>query len=291
MLCLPRCLAGCQLFPTWDAAIWAAWLYNGCIFSYISGSRVSTGSINYILLQPPHTHITIMSSIITSLTPTQVNDELHKMQQFIQKEAEEKAREIELKADQEYEIEKAGIVRQETASIDANAADKLKKAALKQQIAKSTVANKTRLKVLTQRQASLNEIFDEAKEALAKITKNKQQYRPILHSLVLEGLLKLLEPAAVVRVTEADKALANELIPALTKEYKEVTKRDVQITVATDNFLSRETVIGGAIVSDAPGKIELDNTLAERLTLLSEEALPAIRLEMFGISKTRKFFD
>lgn len=232
-----------------------------------------------------------MSSIITSLTPNQVNDELNKMQQFIKKEAEEKAREIELKANQEYEIEKTSIVRSETSNIDANSADKLKKAALKQQITKSTIANKTRLKVLTQRQESLNEIFEETKVALVKITKNKQQYKPILHSLILEGLLKLLEPAAIVRVTEADKALATELIAALSKEYKEITKRDVSITVSTDNYLSKETSIGGAIVSDAAGKIELDNTLSERLTLLSEEALPAIRLEMFGISQTRKFFD
>ena len=231
-----------------------------------------------------------MSSIITSLTPNQVNDELNKMQQFIKKEAEEKAREIELKANQEYEIEKTSIVRSETSNIDANSADKLKKAALKQQITKSTIANKTRLKVLTQRQEALNEIFEETKVALVKITKNKQQYKPIMHSLILEGLLKLLEPAAIVRVTEADKALANELIANLTKEYKEITKRDVSITVSADNCLGKENV-GGAIVTDAASKIELNNTLAERLKLLSEEALPAIRLEMFGISQTRKFFD
>ncbi|KAG0672092.1 V-ATPase V1 sector subunit E [Maudiozyma exigua] len=230
------------------------------------------------------------SSIITSLTPNQVNDELNKMQQFIRKEAEEKAREIELKANQEYEIEKTSIVRSETANIDANSADKLKKANLKQQITKSTIANKTRLKVLTQRQESLNEIFDQTKEALVKITKNKQQYRPIMHSLILEGLLKLLEESAIVRVTAQDRQLATELIAALTKEYKEITKRDVNIIVDSDNVLPAED-IGGAIVTDAASKIELNNTLQERLKLLSEEALPAIRLEIFGITKTRKFFD
>lgn len=230
------------------------------------------------------------SSIITSLTPNQVNDELNKMQQFIRKEAEEKAREIELKANQEYEIEKTSIVRSETANIDANSADKLKKANLKQQITKSTIANKTRLKVLTQRQESLNEIFDQTKDALVKITKNKQQYKPIMHSLILEGLLKLLEESAIVRVTSQDRQLATELIAALTKEYKEITKRDVNIIVDSDNVLPAED-IGGAIVTDAASKIELNNTLQERLKLLSEEALPAIRLEMFGITKTRKFFD
>lgn len=59
-----------------------------------------------------------MSSAITALTPNQVNDELNKMQAFIRKEAEEKAKEIQLKADQEYEIEKTNIVRNETNNID-----------------------------------------------------------------------------------------------------------------------------------------------------------------------------
>ena len=67
------------------------------------------------------------SSIITSLTPNQVNDELNKMQAFIKKEAEEKAREIKLKANQEYEIEKTNLVRQEISNIDANYEKNLKK--------------------------------------------------------------------------------------------------------------------------------------------------------------------
>ena len=90
-----------------------------------------------------------MSAAITSLTPTQVNDELNKMQAFIKKEAEEKAKEIQLKADQEYEIEKTSIVRNEISSIDAAMEDKTKKATLKQQIVKSTIANKMRLKAVS----------------------------------------------------------------------------------------------------------------------------------------------
>lgn len=229
------------------------------------------------------------SSIITSLTPNQVNDELNKMQAFIRKEAEEKAREIQLKADQEYEIEKTSIVRNETSNIDSNFENKLKKASLKQQITKSTIANKMRLKVLGAREEALDEIFEVAKEKLAKLAKDKKQYKPVLHSLILEACLRLLEPSVIVKVAERDGELANSLIDAVTKEYKETTKRDIEITISKV-FLNKDTT-GGCIVSDSLGKIELNNTLEERLQLLNQEALPAIRLEMFGISKTRKFFD
>lgn len=230
-----------------------------------------------------------MSSVITSLTPNQVNDELNKMQAFIKKEAEEKAKEVQLKADQEYEIEKTGIVRNEISNIDANFEDKLKKASLKQQITKSTIANKMRLKVLSAREESLDKIFEQAKTGLKALSKNDKKYKPVLHSLILEALLKLLEPEAVIKATEKDKKLVEAIINDVAKEYKEIAGRDVSITVS-DEFLSKDCA-GGVIVTDEAGKIEVDNTLEERLQLLSEEALPAIRLEMFGPSKTRKFFD
>lgn len=56
------------------------------------------------------------------------------MQAFIEKEAKEKAKEIKLKADEEYEIEKASIVRSETAAIDSTYEQKLKETLILYQI-------------------------------------------------------------------------------------------------------------------------------------------------------------
>lgn len=64
------------------------------------------------------------------------------MKAFIEKEAQEKAKEIRVKADEEYEIEKSSIVRSETAAIDAAHEQKLKKAALAQQITKSLLVTR-----------------------------------------------------------------------------------------------------------------------------------------------------
>lgn len=230
-----------------------------------------------------------MSSVITALTPNQVNDELNKMQAFIKKEAEEKAKEIQLKADQEYEIEKTGIVRNETSNIDSNFEDKLKKASLKQQITKSTIANKMRLKVLSAREENLDKIFDNAKEELQKLAKKEKQYKPVLQSLIVEAALRLLEDKVIVQVVERDQKLAKSLIDDVSKDYKEIANKDVTIVIS-DKFLNKDTA-GGVVITNENGKIRVDNTLEERLKLLSEEALPAIRLELFGPSKTRKFLD
>merc|ERR1712000_706597 len=61
-----------------------------------------------------------------ALSDQQVDNELRKMTAFIKQEAMEKSREIEIKANEEFEIEKSKLVRQETDAIDSQYEKKLK---------------------------------------------------------------------------------------------------------------------------------------------------------------------
>ncbi|AGO12021.1 AaceriADR358Wp [[Ashbya] aceris (nom. inval.)] len=228
-------------------------------------------------------------STITSLTPNQVSDELNKMQAFIKKEAEEKAKEIQLKADQEYEIEKSSLVRSETSNIDAVTADKRKKASLQQQIVMSSISNKMRLRALSTREEVLQEIFEAAREKLRDISADETQYRPVLRELTVEALLRLLEPEVVVRVRAADAELLQSMEQEIVERYKEESGRDVALSVSPEHL--GKDIAGGVVVTDATGRIVVNNTLEERLKLLNSSALPKIRLELFGPSKSRKFFD
>lgn len=212
------------------------------------------------------------------------------MQAFIEKEAKEKAKEIRLKADEEYEIEKASIVRSETAAIDANYEAKLKKASLAQQITKSTIGNKTRLRILSSKDQILNEIFDAVEIELKNLTKDKAKYLPILVGLIEEGVLALMENEVSIKIRQQDLEVAKEAIEIAAKSFAEKAGFDVLITINEKDFLSSD-IAGGVAIVNGSGKIEVNNTLEERLKILSEEALPAIRLELFGPSATRKFFD
>ncbi len=212
------------------------------------------------------------------------------MEAFITKEAEEKAKEIKLKADEEYEIEKASIVRSEKNAIDSQYEDKFKKASLAQQITKSTIANKTRLKILATRDQCLQDIFDSAEEQLKQLSKDPAAYESLLVGLIDEGLLQLMEPAVTLRVRKADVSVTKKAADQAEKKFKDVSGRDVKITIDETKYLSDKSA-GGLILANGTGKIEINNTLEERLRLLSERALPAVRLEMFGVSTTRKFFD
>lgn len=211
------------------------------------------------------------------------------MKAFIEKEAQEKAKEIRVKADEEYEIEKSSIVRAETAAIDTAHEQKLKKASLAQQITKSTIGNKTRLRILAEKEKVLEDVFAEAGEALKALTSKKSEYKPVFEGLIEEGLYALMEDKVSLRVREADVDLAKEAAETASKKFAEKANFSVEVSIASD-YLDSESA-GGVILRNKTGKIEVDNTLEARLKLLSEQALPGVRLEMFGPSESRKFFD
>lgn len=159
------------------------------------------------------------------------------MTAFIKQEALEKAREIEIKANEEFSIEKSRLVRQETDAIDAAHAKRLKQAAMSQQITRSTVANKTRLKVLAARQQLLDDIFTAASKRLDEGTKDTAKYRAILKNLLLEGLYALSEPEVQVRARKADYDILKDAIKDAEGEYKSNTDKETKVTIDEDNAL------------------------------------------------------
>jgi V-type H+-transporting ATPase subunit E len=162
--------------------------------------------------------------------PVQVASELKKMTAFIKQEALEKAREIQLKADEEFAIEKSKLVRSETSSIDTHYEKKFKQASMSQQITRSTMANKTRLKVLSARQGVLDDLFEETREKIKDVSK-RGDYEGIMKGLLLEGLYALNEPKVQVRIRKADKDVMGKAIEGAKKECKENLGRDVDVQI------------------------------------------------------------
>ncbi|KAI5809955.1 vacuolar ATP synthase subunit E [Peziza echinospora] len=225
-----------------------------------------------------------------ALSDNEVNAELKKMVAFIKQEALEKSREIQIKADQEFSIEKAKLVQQETSAIDAYYERKYKQAELSQQILRSNVTNKTRLKVLAAQQDLLDQVFDAARKKLASIPEDKERYQEILKNLILEGLYCLNESSVLLRAREADWELVRKAIPEAEAAYKEALGVETKVAIEEDDPLPEESA-GGVTIIGFHGKIDVDNTLEERLRIMESESLPAVRITLFGPAPNRKFYD
>ncbi|KIH91275.1 V-type H+-transporting ATPase subunit E [Sporothrix brasiliensis 5110] len=230
-------------------------------------------------------------SQIHALSDDQVGQELRKMTAFIRQEATEKAHEIETKANEEFAIEKSKLVRQETDAIDAAYEKKFKQATMSQQITRSTVANKTRLQVLTARQELLDDLFEAARKKLAsEASSSPAKYKEMLTKLVLEGAYAMQEPKLQIRARKADAAAAKDALAAAAKEYKKETGDAVELVLDTENELPASSA-GGVIIVGGNGKITIDNTLEARLALVEHNALPVVRETLFGKNVNRKFYD
>lgn len=231
-------------------------------------------------------------SQIHSMSDDQVNTELRKMTAFIRQEALEKAREIHLKADEEFSIEKSKLVRSETSRIDEEYKKKFTQAGMSQQITKSTLANKTRLRILSARQELLDELFEDASKKLSNsASKDKNKYEAILKGLILEGLYALVnEKKVTLRCRKKDDDVVKKAFEQAKEEYKKTMKRDVEIQIDDKERVPDQSA-GGVIILSSSGKIDINNTLEERLHLLESDSLPVVRSILFGENKNRKFRD
>lgn len=159
------------------------------------------------------------------------------MTAFIKQEALEKSREIEIKADEEFAIEKSKLVRQEIQDIDLAYEKKYKAAEMSQQITRSTVANKTRLKILSAKQEILDQIFENVEKKLGDISQNHEKYENVLKNLLLEGMYALNEDKVVIRAKELDHEIVKSASKSASEEYKQIMDKDIQIVVDETNHL------------------------------------------------------
>jgi V-type H+-transporting ATPase subunit E len=102
------------------------------------------------------------------------------------------------------------------------------------------LANKTRLRVLSARQALLDELFECAREkitgAATQPPKKKNEaggagYQAILKGLILEGLYALNEDKVAVRARTKDYDIVKKAIADASKEFKEVVGRDIAVEI------------------------------------------------------------
>lgn len=225
-----------------------------------------------------------------ALSDADVQKQIKHMMAFIEQEANEKAEEIDAKAEEEFNIEKGRLVQQQRLKIMEYYERKEKQVELQKKIQSSNMLNQARLQVLKVREDHITRVLDEARKRLGEVTRNPSQYSRLLHSLILQGLLQLLETNVVLRVREADVGLVKSVIEGVQQKYNEATQKNVNIKIDTESYLTPDTC-GGVELLALRGKIKIANTLESRLELLAQQMIPEIRTSLFGRNPNRKFAD
>ncbi|KAL8292595.1 hypothetical protein RQP46_001207 [Phenoliferia psychrophenolica] len=229
----------------------------------------------------------VFGADVPGLTDEEVVSEMRKMTAFIKQEALEKAREIKVKADEEFAIEKGKIVRQESTNIDANFERKKKQLEIEKKIEASNQNNKSRLILLENREELLEKVFEEARAKLNDTTNNAGKYATLLQSLILQALYTLMEKDITLSGRKKDSKLLKKAADAAAKEFEATVGFAVQIDINEELAAGSA---GGIIISGYSNRIVVNNTLDERLRLLEEKMLPEIRESLFGKNENRRFY-
>ncbi|KAI9018452.1 ATPase, V1/A1 complex, subunit E [Hyaloraphidium curvatum] len=230
-----------------------------------------------------------MAASARGMNDQEVQQEMSKMVTFIKQEALEKAREIKVKADEEFNIEKAKLVRQETLNIEAFYQKKQKQAEVQKRITQSTHVNKSRLRLLQSRQQLLNQLNEEAKKKLFEISQDRAKYQALLKDLILQGMYQLMEEQVSIQCRTADVPLVEAAVADAAKACAENLKIQVKAVIDKENPLP-ETSAGGVVLYGLGDRIRCANTLENRLEMLTQKMLPDMRILLFGVSENRSFY-
>ncbi|ONK79128.1 uncharacterized protein A4U43_C01F3220 [Asparagus officinalis] len=221
-----------------------------------------------------------------------VSKQIEQMVRFIRQEAEEKANEISVAADEEFNIEKLQLVEAEKKKIKQEYERKEKQVEIRRKIEYSMQLNASRIKVLQAQDDLVNSMKEAAAKELLHVSHHHHTYKHLLKELIVQSLLRLKEPEVLLRCRENDLKLVNSVLHSAKHEYAE--KANVYPPeIVVDNYVFLPAApnhqhshgpfcSGGIVMASRDGKIVCENTLDARLDVVFRKKLPEIRKVLFG---------
>ncbi|XP_062225863.1 V-type proton ATPase subunit E-like [Phragmites australis] len=221
-----------------------------------------------------------------------VSRQLKQMTDFIRQEAVEKAAEIEAAAAEEFQIEKLQLVEAEKKKMRQEYDRKEKQVGIKKKIDYSMQLNASRIKVLQAQDDLVTNMMEATRKELLYISRDHQTYKKLLRILIVQSLLRLKEPAVVLRCRKEDLELVDSVLESARNEYAEKTNvyppeivvdRHVYLPSAPSHYEAHGlSCSGGVVLASRDGKIVCENTLDARLQVVFRKKLPEIRRSLFG---------
>ncbi|KAF5140886.1 v-type proton atpase subunit e [Vairimorpha ceranae] len=167
------------------------------------------------------------------------NKDIERMITFIKHEAEEKVKEIEIKAIQEYNIEKARLVKQEVDTVEKDFKNKQKNLEIRKLCEESNIINKYKLQYTNQKNNILTEIFNDLEK--------QSSSEKLTEDLLQEAVNKINSKDFTVMCLERDKKVVRKVLGNV--EIKELPV----------------FALGGVIIVSRDKKLVIDNSYKSRI--------------------------
>ena len=213
------------------------------------------------------------------------------MQRMLRQNAHEKAFEIRVQEQRQFEKQKQQMIYEGNKKEQAEHDDRVKKLHRDYNIANSRSITNSRILKMQKRSEHIAELRDEMLNELKDLRVNdRERYLGTLKNLILQSMVRMLESEIHVKCREEDKEDIEAMIDDLQTQYSEFmaekTGRDEYATtihIFEDDFLTaaEDEDCGGVIVLNSEKTIVCKNMIVSRLKQTFEECLPAIRSSLF----------
>eukprot|EP00591_Stephanopyxis_turris_P006842 CAMPEP_0195518404 /NCGR_PEP_ID=MMETSP0794_2-20130614/12809_1 /TAXON_ID=515487 /ORGANISM="Stephanopyxis turris, Strain CCMP 815" /LENGTH=222 /DNA_ID=CAMNT_0040647359 /DNA_START=79 /DNA_END=747 /DNA_ORIENTATION=+ len=214
-------------------------------------------------------------------------DQIRQMVNFILQEAHEKANEIRVKTEHDFNLEKQTLVHEAKLNVQDEFVKKEKDREVQERIARSTEIGESRVKKMRVRDDLLNTLVSEAGSKCAMVARG-QNYPHLVQKLIVQGLIKIEDNDVTIFCRGEDVDIVSQILPDAVSEYVEILERESGVKLSPNVVLNSDrsqdlpdSSYGGITLTSNHGKIICDNTMSARLNLVYEELLPSIRAILF----------
>jgi len=222
--------------------------------------------------------------------------QIRQMVNFILQEAHEKANEIRIKTEHDFNLEKQMIVHNAKLKIQEEYEKKDKNREIQKRIARSAEIGASRVHKMKEREHLMKGLMDQARQKIAKTTSDEKQYSQLLGKLILQALVKIDESNVTVYCRACDLKMVQKAAKGAQSDYIALIKaeclEDVKLNLKVNDDSARMLppppsggpgayCSGGVRLTACNGKIVCDNTLDTRLKLIYEEQMPHVRGTLF----------
>ena len=202
--------------------------------------------------------------------------------------------------DKEFTTMKAKYVEEEEKRITENYKATLSNQTVKLKIEKSKQQNMARIERMRKVNEYVDQLKQEMKQQVREKLKNDQAaYKDLMKNLLIQGLIKLMEGNIFVRCRESDVSVIESIKDEAIAEYKNLVVTQVKIFEGKDpNDIPCNIIIdgkrlesiedneltgsvGGFKLYAKKGRIVCSQTIDDRIDLVFQSAIPAIRHELF----------
>ncbi|KAL7594638.1 V-type proton ATPase subunit E [Lactuca sativa] len=228
------------------------------------------------------------------MNDTDVSKQIEQMVKFIRQEADEKANEISVSAEEEFNIEKLQLVEAEKKKIRQEYERKQKQVEVRKKIEYSMQLNASRIKVLQAQDDLVTAMREDASKDLLNVShhhfKHQHNYEALLKALIVQGLLRLKEPSVLLRCRKEDLHKVESVLHSAKEEYAakaHVHKPEIIVdhihlpSAPSSDDPHALSCSGGVVLASRDGKIVFENTLDARLDVTFRGKLPEIRKLLF----------